>query len=557
MKKLTLLLILLLKIATLNSQLYQSKNGSGVPTDGLYRVITIMINIIYDQTPTRNPIDESIQHAWMPGIPNSINNSIPSYLSDFYDSEYDPNNTHGITRALHESSFGKLVVLSDYIIVNIAQSRITPTNPGGDFYSNDLINSVMEILDSTGIKTVFGHDSLADYDIFTNNILWGQPSIFAPDSSVDYVQFLFRNSVCNTSYCYGEYNSGAGVGGVSLDSLKFGNKKVRFDNGNIQMIGAGYFNKVINSILRHEFCHSLFGPNSFHSGGGSHYANNYVTTFMGIQGGYGLMGGGGTTLVSCNGYDRWRMGWKRDQNDSLIMANNVYSDLKKADGNKTLYLRDFVTYGDVIRIKLPYKESNLVSNQYIWLEFHNIGNNAKLDFLDNFDFITSCRPSGAPGIYAYIQVGKDILASTNSDTIFQEYETDNLKFFSAEGNYDYGLIGKGTDCVFYDTMRDIQTCIRANPFLGYNDYGTHIFNSYSDTIRLKRVDDKLTGVKEYNGMQNSALPYLGDNNDAFTGNSVIGIGSNPPTTNAVTFYAMQDDGIIIVLPILRPRELFL
>ena len=42
-------------------------------------------------------------------------------------------------------------------------------------------------------------------------------------------------------------------------------------------------------------------------------------------------------------------------------------------GEKTFTLRDFVTYGDVIRIKLPYKDSEFASNQYIWLENHQSG----------------------------------------------------------------------------------------------------------------------------------------------------------------------------------------
>lgn len=101
-----------------------------------------------------------------------------------------------------------------------------------------------------------------------------------------------------------------------------------------------------------------------------------VMAFLNIQGGYGLMGAANSGLVGCNGYERWRMHWKHLQSIDYISARNannvqsVVSDISQEDGNLTFLLRDFVTYGDAVRVKLPYKDSITSSNQYIWLENH-------------------------------------------------------------------------------------------------------------------------------------------------------------------------------------------
>ena len=153
------------------------------------------------------------------------------------------------------------------------------------------------------------------------------------------------------------------------------------------------------------------------------------------------MGAAGSGLVSCNGYDRWRMHWKHPASPYYISARNfintsfVNSDISKDDGNKSFTLRDFVTYGDAIRIKLPYKDSTITPNQYIWLEFHNVGNNDKLDFLQYSNDTSSCLYQGTPGIYAYYQVGRDILEG-DSLQVWDRINRDNLRIISNEGYWD-------------------------------------------------------------------------------------------------------------------------
>ncbi|MBR5665824.1 MAG: hypothetical protein IKX13_08770, partial [Bacteroidales bacterium] len=182
--------------------------------------------------------------------------------------------------------------------------------------------------------------------------------------------------------------------------------------------------------------------------------------FLTLQGGYGLMGCTNTSLVCCNGYERWRMHWKHPDAPDYITArdststSHVVSDISRADGNRTFRLRNFVTWGDAVRIRLPYTDSSACSNQYIWLENHKVGQNGKLDFLQHSNENT-CRPKGASGIYAYYQIGRDTLVGSKK-TVWYGDERDNLRQIPAEGYHDYTLVTDSAhsyllNCINYQT----------------------------------------------------------------------------------------------------------
>ncbi len=100
--------------------IYHSWDGKGLSPIGTFRCLNIFINIIYDQAPATNPINESNTYEWPRADLESVNQYTPSYLSDFTDSEYSgPNSVSGFqTRLMYESSFGNFIVLGDFIVVN-------------------------------------------------------------------------------------------------------------------------------------------------------------------------------------------------------------------------------------------------------------------------------------------------------------------------------------------------------------------------------------------------------------------------------------------------------
>ena len=283
--------------------------------------------------------------------------------------------------------------------------------------------------------------------------------------------------------------------------------------------------------------------------------------WMNIQGGFGLMGAAHSGLVGCNGYERWRMHWKHPSSPYYIGARNylntasVNSDISKENGTKSFVLRDFVTYGDAVRIKLPYKDSIHTPNQYIWLEFHNVGHNNKLDFLQ-YSNTAECLHQGASGIYAYYQIGRDVLESENKSDIWDNFNRDNLRIISSEGFWDYVqyTLPDSTDFVCTGWNRDTFYYVPeySNAFCGYQDqekfivpkdYDTNLANTcdYVPWIPHKDVEYCIREYTAHNMVKNGvmvtgSIPELGDSLDAFFMHRKINMGTNPSTCNAKTCY---------------------
>lgn len=209
--------------------------------------------------------------------------------------------------------------------------------------------------------------------------------------------------------------------------------------------------------------------------------------------------------------------------------------LSQFTGTQTFYLRDFVTYGDALRIKLPYKDSGDASNQYVWLENHQLGRNNKLDGL-NFHFfpnITPCIPLGNPGIYSYIQVGRDVLEGDNS-IVYSSNEKDNLRMINAEGNYNMRYLRHDYDCIGW-LNRNTYEYLTPNPISGSNDQTEGIITSNQNLQFFS--DFAVVSNKIKTGILYNQLQYLGDNFDGFGPGRIMDISSNPTPINATTYYA--------------------
>ena len=510
-------------ICAISNAQYKSEDGDGLSPRGTIRTLNIFINIIYDFNPALNPYPNN-DAFWPYDTIEGVTTIGPTYFTDWLDVNYTPSNVHGTqTRIYYESSLGNLIVLGDMIVVNIKHTSIDPY--GGGFDSDELVDSCNALINNNGVHAKYGHDSFSDYE--TNG-----------DNKVDAVQYFCRNGTGT----YGlDYPIGGYVGHTGTLIFNGIPHKVAFFT--FQQARANQdISKDYKQLSIHEFAHNLFGGNNFHTSGGNHYTYGFTCTFMGKQGGWGLMGGQ-SSLVTCNAFERWRMNWTSltyNPDSIRIQANRVNSDIDNTSGHSEFYLRDFVSTGDAIRIKLPYKDSAICSNQYIWLENHQIGRNNKLDFFKFKD--EACIPEGTPGIYAYYQIGKDIISGSSSN-VWTTLEQDNLKIISAEGNWDMIFDGSLNDCPNWDS-RTIVKQIEENPLSGYNDQMTALYNTHSNTLNAS-ADANYALVKKFpDNSIDTSLPAHGDNYDAFTNNSKIGIGTNPAAFNTVTYYANQNGGII-------------
>jgi hypothetical protein len=501
------------------------------------RMLNILINIIYDVTPDQDPYkDVSGFNIGWPHIGISqaginVPGTIPTWLEDLFDiEEEDESNINGMfTKKYYESSFGNLHLIGDFIVVNIPQSYVIDgIGSDGTFGASNLIRRAIEYInDNDGLETVYGHNSIADYKLPNG------------EEEIHFGSVIFRNSKPN----YGTYP--AGIGSMCTTG------PILFNDGNSYPLRAGLLfcsgpteSWILNpvSVMNHEMGHALIAPdNNMHYGGGNGWINNSGRVFLQLMGGYGLMGQSSTGLVSANAFDRWWLHWKSpiyNNTESYIAASNQVSDISFSDGNKTFILRDFVTTGDAIRIKLPYVDAG-AKNQYIWLENHKIGTNGKIDFLTYSNTDDYCRPQGKPGIYAYYQVGKDILTG-ESTVIRPSGQSDHLKPISAEGNFNYTVPVPGYkvyECVMGPTLQRAKKN-DPNPFMGTNDIMAHFKNTGNNPLSLNDAFGAFSKNHYANGqwIDNDSLPYLMDDRDPFRGECFFNLSTNPAPVPTTTYY---------------------
>lgn len=502
-----------------------SWDGCGLSPRTKGRVLNIFINVIYDVHP--DTVKCLSTDYWPSATQEGVNNeAIPNYLLDFMDTSYNAANLHGtLTRLYGESSFDSLQLSGDFVVVNVKESSVL--NKFHTFSYTDLYFTAVDIINqSGGLQTIYGHNTLSDYLRDSNKLIGAN--------------ILIRN----ISRSYGGISGGSGISGFSCGHpILFDGKKCRLSYATIQCTGSDNIAINPSSIIVHEISHMFFGSNDFHTSGGNHRGSGGSMPFLGIQYGYGLMGAGGSGLVGCNGYERWRMHWKHPESVGYISAQNISrqsvpSDISKDDGEQLFVLRDFVTFGDAVRIKLPYKDTVTSSEQYIWLENHQVGYNNKLDFLkySNHPDYTDCRPHGAPGIYAYYQVGKDVLSGKRS-VVYDPNDRDNLKIIPAEGYYDYELVADTfrMECVSYDTVRYAMVQGEANPFCGGHDQQRHLFPKDRQGFLTTNDEYPVWRVIK-NGDNIDSLVCLGDNRDAFSTYTHLNMGTNPSTCNTLTYH---------------------
>ena len=513
-----------------------SWDGWMVKPRGEIRMLNFFVNIIYDVHPEREKPFAKTNH-WNMVLLESLNQNPPDYLLRLMDTVYNPNNLYGcITRLYGESSFDELQITGDFVIVNIKESRVLKL---GSFNESNIENAAVDFINEQGgLQTMYGHNDISYYDNGSGKI--------------GFIQFFFRNITKE----YGGDSAGSGYFSTTmLRSKKLlinGNYYPFSGIGTAQCVGTHDVSLNPTGIVQHEISHSFFGPNSFHTSGGNHRRSGEYMPFLPMQCGYGLMGGSGSTLVSCNGYERWRMHWQhesnRNANDWWIVARDIdgnpkNADISKEDGQQTFILRDFVTYGDAVRIKLPYKDSESSSNQYIWIENHQSGRNNKLDFLQ-FANESDCRPQQVAGVYAYYQIGRDILSGANND-VYYANERDNLRMIPAEGYWNYSYHVADTvyniKCINWATHDCYYSRDAENPFCGTHDMEGH-FSVSDDEDILSSAMEKPMWRKCIGRIQIDSLVSLGDTRDMFCTHTNLNMGTNPSTCNTKTFYNSMTTG---------------
>lgn len=514
MKNLCVVLCLVFIHFFASAQEEESKNGWILPARGQIRVLVVFLEVDYDENPEMQTYE-----AWPKG-------EIPKEADLMFDHQITENPQGKITSFFHESSFGSYQVLGDYFpqIITIKQSEAK-----GRLSSTGLRVLAAEYLSGLdSIKSKNGY-TLKDFDAWTNNDKQGRPKVNQPDSSLDHVMLIFRNF------------HGLMLSRGFASQGSFGNIK-NYKSDTYSVFAGPDF-----QIMRHEYAHLIFGGNNFHCGGGQHNGGgeNY---FIPLQGGWSTMGNYNSMFLTCNAWDRDRLDWKMPGKSHTISALNAftktevptYFEPNDSMPPQRVILRDFITSGDAIKIKLPFLHPKEYQ-QWIWLENHQTQSFNQSSF-DQFQYAElDCKPQAKPGIYMYLQVDKNTKSGRGTFGGYGDY----LRFIPANGFYDafWEETEQKTYCANgFMTKPFFKLPQYSNPLTGTADTEYSVSDKNKDGL-IKANETDIKWMENRNGEYIGDLQHMGLPAHAFTPteNNRINIGTNPSTASMLTMISLDYD----------------
>lgn len=307
-------------------------------------------------------------------------------------------------------------------------------------------------------------DSLFDFAEFDNwHYITDYKHEKVSDGWVDMVFVIYRNINKDADYKLTGFG-GYGDLGYKTFEVDEGLRKI---NGGFSGNGSGatlinrYNFNGFPEYPIHEFAHYLIGYNPEHQGFAS----------------WAMLDTWGSRSQMITFFERDKIGWTKD--DSKIYDINgdtlTFTDIQ---------LRDFITSGDALRIKIPGEK-----NQYFLIENHQL--------FSNFDITDNSK--NTKGIFVFYQKGK---------------RGNDVTFLPADGRYQWPLVdvipnpyrGKRMSYVH------VRTKGEADPVNGYTDCDKIAF-SYNG---VKYPPMQLNYFRNFEkGETELLVPFKGDGKDAF------------------------------------------
>ncbi len=494
---------------------------------------------------------------------------LPINVDDYFDPYFYPSGPQAyMTKYFYEMSNGKFIVLGDYIdhVITIPCSDMV----GASTYVTDQLKQYILDYEADPINNPIPLKNYSNpYVLDEWNIAAGSafskaysPKLKTRNYKFDMVISIKRNFEFGDDGNGPKFTGGAIVPGLHISKTM--GSFTGFDNFGDFKCADGSFE--CQQFVLQEFFHALYGGNSWHTGWG---AGKH--TFMNKTNAWGIsmqLAGVGISN-SINGYDRDRLGWKGWlDNSKTVRKTELISALDQSHfeiktdfdinsdlGNGLFVLRDFVNYGDAIRIKLPHLKDDTLNykkakNQFLWIENHQLIS----DFdHGNYEFL-SCKDPISKGMYSYIQVGKTIkdtnvlsVISTEGSPQIENGAASWIFPLSAEGNFDFFYRDKlnggwvcGSNGFNFANIDKTNPQHKPNPLTGYSDL-YNFYNSNNNSKLEHDASDKFQPIGgEYLG--GTALTFSmfdrGDSEDAFgsgSSNFKISNSTNPPSTPVYTY----------------------
>lgn len=495
----------------------ESRHGWYLSPHGTIRVLLIFAEIVWDVNPSRDPQPDGASH-WPKG-------QLPTWRDDLFDPHSQPLPKAQVSRYYHDISLGNFTVLGDYVdrLVVLRESEHSGVANGHGI--NRL--AIAEANKQGLLRTRHGL-SVADFDMWQRGGRPGMPKQPGPDDphSYDHVMVILRNSTLT----HGQGSVDPGSSG----------KLFGFESDSQSRFGA--MNALPFEILKHEFNHLLLGGNNFHSGGGN--AAQFQSYFPCLQGGWSMMGAASSSLLTCTGWDRDRMDWKPADAVHRIRARNtagreVNGDLDPVAGDTGLFvLRDFVTTGDALRIRLPFIPQDRFP-QWLWVENHQ-GHQRNGSPTDRFhwELEDPCVAPIEPGLFMVMQVDRDDRTGTN----IYAGDADYLRPLPANGAHDVSLRGDTLQgsCPFGGTTFPFRKEDRwANPLTGVHELELPVYDRNGDGI-LQRSEHWVPRARVRRGRVEADGVFYGRPEHAFrmNGNRRLGVATNPSSASMMTLVSV-------------------
>ncbi|MBQ21045.1 MAG: hypothetical protein CMD31_09845 [Flavobacteriales bacterium] len=496
----------------------EAKNGWRITTSGTLRVLVIYMEVDYDVNPGNDPYPNG-STDWTKG-------QLPSYKDDLFDAEWSGNLQGSITKYYAQASYGNFKILGDYVdsLFVVKESELSSLD------QTLIIANAITQINQIGVLNTKSNMMVADFDNWEDNDVQGEIRVAGPDSphSFDHIFFVVQNN-------YTRLNIGSVLWFSTSHLLGYAQ-----DTWSETSMGVNP-----TTMFIHEFGHLLFGGNNFHTGGAH---SNFGTgkTFIPNQGGWSIMGGSERSILTFNAWDRDRMEW---QNPSKIYLNSALDenlnevetalDATNSNHEGIYILRDFVTTGDMLQIKLP----NILGTkfqQYLWIENHQTEQNNGFEF-DRFQHQNhTCMDEMQPGLYMYMQVGKDIKVGTQT---YSQQMGHYTRPIPANGMYDLQFESTTTQaqCVANGMVYPFEKlAVFANPLTGNQDNEMSASDNNSDNLIIGS-EGKIHYVEKKNGQYYHNIPMMGKVEHPFTKNGVnkIGVGTNPSANSMITMHNLN------------------
>ena len=509
-------IVLLLGLINQNIYAYigeDSRNGYDLPAKGTLRVLVVFAEV------TDAPNYNSDTWPWEAG-------KMPPAADQMFDTDWltyggiivggglglsdrpvtpagpPPAPTKRFSCFFHDASFGKLNVKGDYYpeLVKIPYSSVL-NGANCDSLVIEILASKTNPTSATGLKIP------ADFDAWTPTASYVEKDNTS-DGKIDNLIIIWRiNSHFATVNGSGRW--------VYLPQVNY-----------VQSICCYDF--LSNTVVPHELSHGFLGDNQYHNGG----AGGGTRHFMTDVGGYGILESYNNNLRSCNAWDRYRLGWKKNDAYPDIYACNTVGEIANGDISyripnpaefknaeeltvREYVLRDFLTTGDALRIKLPYVGQNGEDPQWIWVENH-----VK-------DSLWAYYPTGAShpmGVRINLQIGGDDFKSCN----YFYTRTNYYVPFSRFGRWDFDISQINGD------YKASTTSTKSNAFTGNSLLESLKYDANGDGKLQDREEVTIKEVYKDNVRIGGDHPIFGNAYDVFRVGDTLSLATNPATTPWLT-----------------------